>query len=58
VLDNVAYHGSESHMFFTTESGVQLTATIQNDSRTTARAKAGERMWASWIPADTLILVE
>jgi len=45
-------------MFFTTESGAQLTATIQNDSRTKARVKAGERMWASWIPGDTLILVE
>jgi len=58
VLDNVAYHGSESHMFYTTGSGAQLTATIQNDSRTKARVKAGERMWGSWIPGDTLILVE
>ena len=24
VLDNVAYHGSESHMFFTTDSGATL----------------------------------
>jgi spermidine/putrescine ABC transporter ATP-binding subunit len=58
VLDNVAYHGSESHMFFTTESGVQLTATVQNDSRTKAHVKVGERVWASWIPGDTLILGE
>ena len=58
VLDNVAYHGSESHMFFTTKSGAQLTATIQNDSRTKARGEAGDQMWASWMPADTLILAE
>jgi len=58
VLDNVAYHGSESHMFFTTESGVQLTATAQNDSRTKAHVKVGARVWASWIPGDTLILGE
>jgi ABC-type Fe3+/spermidine/putrescine transport system ATPase subunit len=58
VLDNVAYHGSESHMFFTTESGLQLTATVQNDSRTKAHIKVGERVWASWIPEDTLILGE
>ena len=58
VLDNVAYHGSESHMYFTTESGTQLTATVQNDSRARARVAAGERMWASWVPGDTLILAE
>ncbi len=56
VLDNVAYHGSESHMFFTTDSGAKLTATVQNETRTRAPVVAGERLWVSWIPGDTLIL--
>jgi ABC-type Fe3+/spermidine/putrescine transport system ATPase subunit len=58
VLDTVAYHGGESHMFFTTDSGAQLTATVQNDTRTKASPKNGERLWVSWIPGDTLILAE
>jgi spermidine/putrescine ABC transporter ATP-binding subunit len=58
VLDNVAYHGGESHMFFTTDSGAQLTATVQNDTRTKAPVKGGERLWVSWIPGDTLVLAE
>ena len=58
VLDNVAYHGSESHMFFTTDSGAQLTATVQNATRTNARSTHGQRLWVSWIPGDTLILAE
>jgi len=56
MLDNVAYHGGESHMFFTTDSGAQLTATVQNDTRTKAPRKNGERLWVSWIPGDTLVL--
>ena len=58
VLDNVAYHGSESHMFFTTDSGATLTATVQNETRTRAPFAAGERLWVSWIPGDTLVLGE
>ena len=56
VLAHVAYHGSESHMFFTTDSGAQLTATVQNETRTRAPLAEGERLWVSWIPGDTLIL--
>ncbi len=58
VLDNVAYHGSESHMFFTTDSGAQLTATMQNETRTKASFKDCERLWVSWAPGDTLVLAE
>ena len=58
VLDNVAYHGSESHVFFITDSGVQLTATVQNETRTRAPLSEGDRLWVSWIPGDTLVLVE
>jgi spermidine/putrescine ABC transporter ATP-binding subunit len=57
VLDNVAYHGGESHMFFTTDSGAQLTATKQNDTRTRASIESGQRLWVSWIAGDTLVLV-
>jgi ABC-type Fe3+/spermidine/putrescine transport system ATPase subunit len=56
VLDNVAYHGGESHMFFTTDSGAQLTATVQNATRTEAPLESGARVWVSWIPGDTLVL--
>ena len=58
VLDNVAYHGSESHMFFTTDSGAKLTATVQNETRMRAPVNEGERLWVSWIPGDTLVLAE
>jgi spermidine/putrescine ABC transporter ATP-binding subunit len=58
VLDNVAYHGSESHMFFTTDSGARLTATVQNETRARVPVDAGERLWVSWIPGDTLVLAE
>jgi ABC-type Fe3+/spermidine/putrescine transport system ATPase subunit len=58
VLDNVAYHGSESHMFFTTESGAKLTATVQNETRTRAPVDEGQKLWVSWIPGDTLVLAD
>jgi len=58
VLDNVAYHGSESHMFFTTDAGAKLTATVQNETRTRAPVSAGDRLWVSWILGDTLVLAE
>ncbi len=58
ILDNIAYHGSESHMFFTTDSGAKLTATVQNKTRTRAPVAEGERLWVSWIPGDTLVLAE
>ena len=58
ILDNVAYHGSESHMFFTTDSGAKLAATVQNETRTRALIGEGERVWVSWIPGDTLVLTE
>ena len=57
-LENVADHGSESHVFCTTDTGIQLTATIQNETRTKAPLVQGDRLWVSWIPGDTLVLVE
>ncbi len=58
VLDNVAYHGSENHMHFTTDSGAKLTATAQNETRTRASIREGERLWVRWTPGDTLVLAE
>ena len=53
---NVAYHGSESHLFLRTEAGVQVAATIQNSSRGGARLRVGERHWVGWTADDTLVL--
>ncbi|HSS66424.1 MAG TPA: ABC transporter ATP-binding protein [Gammaproteobacteria bacterium] len=55
-LDNIAYHGSESHLFLTTDGGVRIAVTLQNDSRSVTRYQAGERLWVSWAPTDTLVL--
>jgi len=45
-------------MFFTTDSGAQLTATVQNETRIKASFKDCERPWVSWVPGDTLVLAE
>ena len=59
ILENIAYHGSESHVFLTTEAGAQLAATVQNESRARVNvAGDGKRIWVSWAPDDTLVLVE
>jgi len=55
-ITNVAYHGSESHLFLSTESGVQVAATIQNGSRSSARMQIGDRHWVGWSADDTLVL--
>ena len=57
-LVNMAYHGSESHLFFQTSSGVRIAATLQNDSRTGTRHRTGTQLWISWAPSDTLVLEE
>lgn len=57
-LVNLAYHGSESHLFLTTDGGVRIAVTLQNESRSGARFNAGDRLWVSWAPTDTLVLEE
>ncbi|MDX1512929.1 MAG: ABC transporter ATP-binding protein [Gammaproteobacteria bacterium] len=57
-LMTMAYHGSESHLFFETEGGARIAVTLQNVSRTVARHEAGDRLWVSWAPSDTLLLGE
>lgn len=55
-LDNIAYHGSESHLFLTNNGGIRIAVTLQNDSRNLTRYRAGENLWVSWAPTDTLVL--
>jgi spermidine/putrescine ABC transporter ATP-binding subunit len=57
-LENMAYHGSESHLYFRTSGGARIAATLQNDSRSGARFETGSRLWVSWAPSDTLVLEE
>jgi spermidine/putrescine ABC transporter ATP-binding subunit len=57
-LDNIAYHGSESHLFFETANGMRIAVTLQNESRSGPRYRAGTRLWVSWAPSDTLVLAE
>ena len=56
-VQQVAYHGNESHVFVTTEQGKRLSVTVQNQTRTReAIMAAGEGCWVSWRPQDTLVL--
>jgi ABC-type Fe3+/spermidine/putrescine transport system ATPase subunit len=57
-VNNIAYHGSESRVFVRTDSGVELMATRQNDSRQGATPRPAEPLWVGWIPEDTLVLIE
>ncbi len=57
-LVNFAYHGSESHLFLSTDGGVRIAVTLQNESRSGTQFRAGERLWVSWAPTDTLVLEE
>ena len=53
-----AYHGSESHVFVTTDSGVTLSATLPNRHRHSAAFEPGQKLWIGWEPEDTLVLTE
>jgi ABC-type Fe3+/spermidine/putrescine transport system ATPase subunit len=58
-VSQIAYHGSESHVFLVTDEGLRVAATLHNDSRASVGGPAiGERLWVSWAPEDTLVLVE
>ena len=55
----IAYYGDESHVFIDDGSGLVITANVPNDARTTQGPVAvGDEVWASWAPADTLVLTE
>ena len=56
---NLAYYGNASHVFLETESGVQLTANVQNDSRDVdGTIDVGDKTWISWKSADALVLTQ
>lgn len=57
-INNIAYHGSESHVFVITEAGIELTATVQNDSRQGLNISTDKSVWIGWMPEDTLVLTE
>lgn len=57
-LENMAYHGSESHLFFQTSGGARIAVTLQNESRSGTRHRTGDQLWVSWAPSDTLVLEE
>ena len=57
VVEAVAYQGNESHVVLDLGDGARIAATLQNSSRTTTPvASIGDRLWASWAAADTLVL--
>jgi ABC-type Fe3+/spermidine/putrescine transport system ATPase subunit len=55
----IAYYGDESHVFIEDGGGIIITANVANDTRTTrGPVSVGDEVWASWAPADTLVLTE
>ena len=57
-VENISYYGSESHVFVRTESGVEFTATVQNNSRTQHGPSLNQPIWVGWQSHDTLILID
>ena len=58
-VTDMVYYGNASHIYVENASGLRLTVDIQNEARTTEPSiMIGDDMWASWQPADTLVLTE
>ena len=55
-VENVAYHGSESHVFTRSDEGARFSSSVQNASRSMDDVAVGDRMWLGWLPDDTLVL--
>ena len=55
-VQNVAYHGAESHVYLLTQAGERIAATVPNATRDARPMSAGEQRWVSWSPGDTLVL--
>jgi len=56
---NLAYYGNASHVFLETDSGVALTANVQNDTRAfDDTLDVGDQTWITWRPEDALVLTE
>jgi ABC-type Fe3+/spermidine/putrescine transport system ATPase subunit len=54
---HIAYHGSESHVFVQTETGIEFTTTVQNANRQGLEPSLYTWVWIGWRPDDTLVLV-
>jgi spermidine/putrescine ABC transporter ATP-binding subunit len=54
---HVAYYGNQTQVFVHTESGMALTAMVQNTSRHGGIPMLGDRVWVGWASDDTLVFV-
>jgi spermidine/putrescine ABC transporter ATP-binding subunit len=54
---HVAYYGNQTQVFVHTESGIELTATVQNTSRHGGIPMLGDPVWVGWSLDDALVLV-
>lgn len=55
----VAYYGDTSHVYLMLDAGPTISANVQNDARAARPPFAeGDRVWCSWDPGDTLVLVQ
>ncbi len=55
-ITNVAYHGSESHVFIETRAGLQVSSTVPNHRRDMDPFRTGDSVWVGWRLSDTLVL--
>ena len=54
---DLAYYGNASHVFLRTDSGIALTANVQNDMRSIdGTIDVGDETWIAWRPEDALVL--
>jgi len=57
-VQDVAYYGDTSHVFLVTDAGIELSVNVQNERRGGSDLKRQQKVWASWQPADSLVLTE
>ncbi|RMD63644.1 MAG: ABC transporter ATP-binding protein [Alphaproteobacteria bacterium] len=56
-VSEVAYFGDASHVYLVLEGGPKISANLQNEARTAVPGVvAGDELWCSWDPNDTLVL--
>jgi spermidine/putrescine ABC transporter ATP-binding subunit len=55
---DVAYYGDWSEVVADISEGIDVSINVQNDSRGATGVTHGDRIWAYWQPADSLLLTE
>ena len=56
---DVAYYGDTSHLVIGGKNDLDLSVTVQNDSRTGEGVLArGEKVWVAFEPEDSIVLTE